>query len=96
MILINLQIYFVGLFSFNSLLLVSYGLPNMNSFFEKDQLIFVQTVRNILKIFLNGGLKPQIWRHGDRSPIYIYPNDPNKESAWPNGFGELTTVQSLS
>uniref|UniRef100_A0A915NVL9 acid phosphatase n=1 Tax=Meloidogyne floridensis TaxID=298350 RepID=A0A915NVL9_9BILA len=39
------------------------------------QLIFVQT----------------IWRHGDRSPIYIYPNDPNKESAWPNGFGELTT-----
>nr|CAD2169945.1 unnamed protein product [Meloidogyne enterolobii] len=77
MILINLQIcflYFVGLFSFNSLLLFSNGYPITHNF-EKDQLLFVQT----------------IWRHGDRSPIYIYPNDPNKESAWPNGFGELTT-----
>ena len=33
----------------------------------------------------------QIWRHGDRTPIYTYPNDPNKEAAWAQGFAELTT-----
>ncbi|CAK5064377.1 unnamed protein product [Meloidogyne enterolobii] len=48
MIFINLQIcflYFVGLFSFNYLLLFSNGYPITHNFFEKDQLLFVQTVR---------------------------------------------------
>uniref|UniRef100_A0A0R3RM14 acid phosphatase n=1 Tax=Elaeophora elaphi TaxID=1147741 RepID=A0A0R3RM14_9BILA len=34
----------------------------------------------------------QLWRHGDRSPLIIYPNDPHRESVWPNGIGELTEI----
>ncbi|VDK84071.1 unnamed protein product [Litomosoides sigmodontis] len=33
-----------------------------------------------------------LWRHGDRGPLVIYPNNPYKESAWPNGIGELTEI----
>lgn len=52
-----------------------------------------------------GGPKPQqphesdlevkfvtvIYRHGDRTPVSPYPNDPHKDpSQWPVGFGQLT------
>ncbi|XP_018323599.1 prostatic acid phosphatase [Agrilus planipennis] len=34
-----------------------------------------------------------IFRHGDRTPVQPYPNDPYKnESLWPVGFGQLTSV----
>uniref|UniRef100_A0A9J2PEC4 Histidine acid phosphatase n=1 Tax=Ascaris lumbricoides TaxID=6252 RepID=A0A9J2PEC4_ASCLU len=33
-----------------------------------------------------------VWRHGDRSPTTTFPNDPNQESAWPLGWGQLTPV----
>ncbi|EFO19840.2 hypothetical protein LOAG_08653 [Loa loa] len=33
-----------------------------------------------------------LWRHGDRGPLVMYPNDPYNESVWPNGRGELTEI----
>lgn len=34
----------------------------------------------------------QLYRHGDRSPVKAYPQDPYQESAWPQGFGQLSQV----
>lgn len=33
-----------------------------------------------------------LWRHGDRAPIDLYPNDPNPESVWNEGLGKLTML----
>ena len=32
-----------------------------------------------------------LFRHGDRTPISAYPNDPWRNYSWPGGWGQLTT-----
>jgi len=39
-------------------------------------------------------LSRQVYRHGDRSPTHIYPNDPYQEDVWPQGLGMLTQVSA--
>ena len=34
----------------------------------------------------------QLWRHGDRSPVAVYKNDPYNSSFWVQGLGQLTPV----
>ncbi|EDV27113.1 uncharacterized protein TRIADDRAFT_22320, partial [Trichoplax adhaerens] len=31
-----------------------------------------------------------VYRHGDRAPMVIYPNSPNRAKVWPQGTGQLT------
>ncbi|XP_022094023.1 lysosomal acid phosphatase-like, partial [Acanthaster planci] len=33
-----------------------------------------------------------LYRHGDRTPINIYPSDPHRADTWPEGLGQLTTL----
>ncbi|GBN31958.1 Lysosomal acid phosphatase [Araneus ventricosus] len=33
-----------------------------------------------------------LFRHGDRSPMFIYPKDQNKLDSWPEGLGKLTQL----
>ena len=37
-----------------------------------------------------------LWRHGDRSPIHVPPNDRNDWTVWPQGLGQLSTVAQVS
>ncbi|CAL1281712.1 unnamed protein product [Larinioides sclopetarius] len=46
------------------------------AFSEENKLLFVQI----------------LFRHGDRAPIDLYPNDPNPPSVWPEGLAALTTL----
>ena len=32
-----------------------------------------------------------VFRHGDRTPDYTFPTDPNSKDTWPMGWGQLTS-----
>lgn len=36
-----------------------------------------------------------LFRHGDRTPTEMYPNDPHLNHPWPGGLGALTGVSEL-
>lgn len=70
-----------------------------------DQLILAQVVklRNIEEFHLQKIHfrfiihSTQIYRHGHRAPERGYPTDPyGAESFWPDGFGQLSVVRSIS
>ena len=37
----------------------------------------------------------QLYRHGDRSPVFIYPRDPYSIDTWSQGLGWLSEVMLL-
>lgn len=36
-----------------------------------------------------------LFRHGDRSPTELYPNDPHIKHVWPGGLGALSEVSVI-
>lgn len=38
----------------------------------------------------------KVFRHGERSPSSLYPNDPHKNFNWTDGYGALTQVQTIN
>lgn len=37
----------------------------------------------------------QIYRHGDRNPVQMYPGDQYDISYWPEGWGQLNNVCTI-
>ena len=46
-------------------------------------------------MFKGNNINLQIFRHGDRSPVGTYPNDPYKEEDWPQGYNQLSFVSEV-
>ncbi|XP_071792093.1 LOW QUALITY PROTEIN: prostatic acid phosphatase-like [Asterias amurensis] len=61
-----------------------------------DHLMLITMVLAICSTFsVNGERSLQLvnvlYRHGDRTPVDVYPSDPHKADTWPEGLGQLTT-----
>lgn len=72
---------------------------NLSSDTNNHTLIFAHIVSRLFVCiecaFISNMLttNSQIYRHGDRNIVMIYPNDPNKDLIhWPGGYGQLTNV----
>lgn len=69
---------------------------------EKGKLIFAHVVGSTgnLQFLMHSNLNDffdQLFRHGDRTPIDPYPNDPwGNRTFWPVGWGQLTNVSKAS
>lgn len=37
----------------------------------------------------------QVYRHGDRAPVAVFPNDRYQADSWPDGLGMLTHVSHI-
>lgn len=55
--------------------------------------VFILTISLLLSVVKSELILLQVlYRHGDRSPVRIYPKDPHDVTAWPEGLGELTNI----
>lgn len=55
--------------------------------------VLILTISLLLSVVKSELILLQVlYRHGDRSPVRIYPKDPHGATAWPEGLGELTNI----
>lgn len=66
-------------------------------------MLFLNVLFDLLTLFAFGDNEKEklefvvvVYRHGHRSPVQVYPNDPfNNESYWPDGWGQITNFGKL-
>lgn len=71
-------------------------------FIVVNVLFIASTIKcnDLLRAVLHGGTDDElvcaqiVYRHGNRSIIATYPNDPYKDEKWWPGYGELTNVSA--
>lgn len=60
-------------------------------FFFQNVMVFICLIRSLCFCFVS---HEQVFRHGERTPNGLYPNDPHRNFSWIGGFGALTLVHS--
>ena len=57
-------------------------------------IVFIGLCLCLFSETVSGCVFSQIFRHGDRAPVYDLPIDTFNESHWPYGYGQLTDVSN--